>query len=149
MCKQTGNCQRRRVMAALTPASPPKIEFDKRCVFVADKLSRKSRQHFSPIRFLSAFTPADFNCSFYFDGVRQGSTPHIFNWRVCWCARVLEPGWRGGDGAPSLTPTFGALPGVPHVLHADVGVGSVEAAVFGFGVVILQILPEKLRAAHS
>lgn len=83
MCKQTGNCQRRRVMAALTPASPPKIEFDKRCVFVADKLSRKSRQHFSPHRFLSAFTPADFNCSFYFDGVRQGSTPHIFNWRVC------------------------------------------------------------------
>lgn len=41
--------------------------------------------------------------------------------------------------------TFGALPGGPHVLHTDVQVGSVEAAVFGFGVVILQILPEKLR----
>lgn len=41
--------------------------------------------------------------------------------------------------------TFRALPGGPHVLHADVQVGSVEAAVFGFGVMILQILPEKLR----
>lgn len=41
--------------------------------------------------------------------------------------------------------TFGAFPGRPHVFHADVEVGTVEVAVFGFGVVVLQVLPEKLR----
>lgn len=41
--------------------------------------------------------------------------------------------------------TFRAFPGRPHVLHADVEVGTVEAAVFGFGVLVLQVLPEKLR----
>lgn len=45
--------------------------------------------------------------------------------------------------------TYGALPGGPHVLHADVQVGPVEAALFGFGVVILQILPEKLIARFT
>lgn len=141
MCKQTGNCQRRRVMAALTPASPPNIEFDKRCVFVADKLSRKSRQHFPLI---VSFLPSRLlilTAAF----ILMGSDREVHRTSLTGaCA-----GWRGGDGAPSLTPTFGALPGVPHVLHADVGVGSVEAAVLGFGVVILQILPEKLRAAHG
>lgn len=41
--------------------------------------------------------------------------------------------------------TFRGFPGGPHVLHADVEVGTVEAAVFGFGVVVLQVLPEELR----
>lgn len=41
--------------------------------------------------------------------------------------------------------TFRAFPGRPHVLHADVEVDTVEAAVFGFGVVVLQVPPEKLR----
>lgn len=41
--------------------------------------------------------------------------------------------------------TFRGFPGRPHVLHTDVEVGTVEAAVFGFGVVVLQVLPEKLR----
>ena len=49
---------------------------------------------------------------------------------------------------PPIPLTFRALPGIPHVLHADVQVGSVEAAVFGFGVVILKVLSEKLKGGR-
>lgn len=42
--------------------------------------------------------------------------------------------------------TFRALPGGPHVLQADVEVDTVEAAVFGFGVMVLQVLPKKLSS---